>query len=145
VAGSDWDIENGMKGALSLSRGVGLGGRARRAGRAAERARVNVQRRLTEAIRRIEEAHAPLGMHLRKAIRTGAFCSYAPERAERIWRWPIRHWHNGSRRSHSLPCLHVFRCSTVQQPLSELRSRRRFHEPGACRQELRTSDLTAYS
>jgi hypothetical protein len=44
---------------------------------------VNVQRRLTEAIRRIEEAHAPLGLHLRQAIRTGAFCSHAPERAER--------------------------------------------------------------
>jgi hypothetical protein len=66
-----------------LSRGVGLGGRARRSGRAAERARVNVQRRLAEAIRRIEEAHGPLGAHLRKAIRTGAFCSYAPDRAER--------------------------------------------------------------
>jgi hypothetical protein len=67
-----------------LSRGVGLGGRARRSGRAAERARVNVQRRLAEAIRRIEEAHGPLGAHLRKAVRTGAFCSYAPERAERV-------------------------------------------------------------
>jgi hypothetical protein len=66
-----------------LSRGVGLAGRARRAGRAAERARVNVQRRLAEAIRKIEEAHAPLGAHLRKAIRTGAFCSYAAERAAR--------------------------------------------------------------
>jgi hypothetical protein len=66
-----------------LSRSVALGGRARRAGAAAERARVNVQRRLTEAIRRIEEAHAPLGLHLRQAIRTGMFCSYAPERAAR--------------------------------------------------------------
>jgi hypothetical protein len=69
--------------AAELSRGIGLSGRARRSGRAAERARVNVQRRLAEAIRRIEEAHGPLGAHLRKAIRTGAFCSYAPERGER--------------------------------------------------------------
>jgi hypothetical protein len=65
-----------------LSRGVGLGGRARRAGRAAERARINVQRRLTEAIRRIEEADVRLGAYLRKAVRTGAFCSYHPERVE---------------------------------------------------------------
>ena len=64
-----------------LSRGVGLGGRARRAGKAAERARVNVQRRLAEAIKRIESLHPPLGRHLRTAVKTGAFCSYDPSRA----------------------------------------------------------------
>jgi hypothetical protein len=63
-----------------ISRGIGLGGRPRRAGQASERARVNVQRRMTEALKRIEDAHPPLGAHLKRAVRTGAFCSYAPER-----------------------------------------------------------------
>jgi hypothetical protein len=66
-----------------LARAVGLGGRVRRTGRAAERARVNVQRRLVEAIRKVNEAHPALGLHLQKAVRTGAFCSYVPERARR--------------------------------------------------------------
>jgi hypothetical protein len=35
---------------------------------------------MTEALKRIEEAHPPLGAHLKRAVRTGAFCSYAPER-----------------------------------------------------------------
>jgi tetratricopeptide (TPR) repeat protein len=66
-----------------LARAVGLGGRVRRTGRAAERARVNVQRRLVEAIRKVAEACPALGLHLQKAVRTGAFCSYAPDRARR--------------------------------------------------------------
>ena len=62
-----------------LSRAVGLGGRARRAGSAVERARVNVQRRLREAIRRLG-LHSPrLGRHLENSVRTGTYCSYAPE------------------------------------------------------------------
>ena len=66
-----------------ISRGIGLGGRTRRGGSAAERARVNVQRRLAEAVRRIEEASPSLGEHLRRAIRTGVYCSYSPDRAAR--------------------------------------------------------------
>ncbi len=62
-----------------LARAVGLGGRPRRAGSAAERARVNVQRRLREAIRRIA-LHSPrLGRHLENAVHTGTYCRYAPE------------------------------------------------------------------
>ena len=64
--------------ARELSAGVGLGGRSRRAGSAAERARVNVQRRLREAIRRIGELDAPLGRFLGQAVRTGTFCAYEP-------------------------------------------------------------------
>jgi hypothetical protein len=63
-----------------LSRATGLGGRTRRSGRAAERARINVQRRLADAIKRIGEASPELGKHLARAVRTGTFCSYAPER-----------------------------------------------------------------
>lgn len=62
-----------------LSRAVGLGGRQRRAGAAAERARINVQRRLKDAIRRIELQHQPLGRHLARSVRTGTFCCYSPE------------------------------------------------------------------
>jgi hypothetical protein len=61
-----------------LSRGVGLGGRDRRAGAAAERARVNVQRRLKDALDRIAGADPELGKHLSRSVRTGTFCSYEP-------------------------------------------------------------------
>ena len=61
-----------------LSRGVGLGGRERRAGAAAERARVNVQRRLKDALDRIAAADAELGRHLARSVRTGTFCCYEP-------------------------------------------------------------------
>jgi hypothetical protein len=61
-----------------LSRGVGLGGRERRAGAAAERARVNVQRRLKDALERIAAADAELGRHLARSVRTGTFCCYEP-------------------------------------------------------------------
>ncbi len=66
-----------------LSRASGIGGRERRVGRAAERARINVQRRLVDAIRRISEIDALLGKHLTASVRTGIYCSYAPERAAR--------------------------------------------------------------
>jgi tetratricopeptide (TPR) repeat protein len=61
-----------------LARGVGLGGRERRAGAAAERARVNVQRRLKDALDRITAGDAELGRHLSRSLRTGTFCSYEP-------------------------------------------------------------------
>ncbi|MBK7977054.1 MAG: hypothetical protein IPK07_28590 [Deltaproteobacteria bacterium] len=59
-----------------LARGIGLGGRERRAGGAAERARVNVQRRLRDAIRRIEEQDAEVGRYLARCIRTGTYCCF---------------------------------------------------------------------
>ncbi|HVR61791.1 MAG TPA: hypothetical protein VMU50_07810, partial [Polyangia bacterium] len=64
--------------ARELARGVGLGGRARRAGAAAERARTNVQRRIKGAIRKIGESLPALGAYLERAVRTGTFCSYDP-------------------------------------------------------------------
>ena len=62
-----------------LTRAVGLGGRERRAGAAAERARTAVQKRLRNAIRRIEDGFPELGNHLDQAIRTGTFCGYLPD------------------------------------------------------------------
>jgi hypothetical protein len=66
-----------------LSRAAGIGGRERRVGKAAERARVNVQRRLADALKRIAEVSDELGKHLEKAIRTGSYCSYSPDRVTR--------------------------------------------------------------
>ncbi len=66
-----------------LSRAFGLGGRVRRAGSAVERARVAVQRRVREAIRRIAELDPALGEHLDRAVRTGATCAYRPGLHER--------------------------------------------------------------
>ena len=62
-----------------LAGAVGLGGRERRTGSAAERARVAVQRRVREAVKRIADEDADLGRHLDWTIRTGTFCAYEPE------------------------------------------------------------------
>jgi len=61
-----------------LSQALGIGGRERRVGSAAERARVNVQRRLRDAIRRIESHHPGLAKHLDRSVRTGTYCAYEP-------------------------------------------------------------------
>jgi tetratricopeptide (TPR) repeat protein len=62
-----------------LARAVGLGGRERRAGDAAERARTAVQKRLREAVRKIEDELPELGRHLDQTIHTGIFCGYFPD------------------------------------------------------------------
>jgi hypothetical protein len=59
-----------------LARAVGLGGRDRRAASAVERARVNVQRRLRDALERIREHDPELGRHLAFTVKTGTYCSY---------------------------------------------------------------------
>jgi hypothetical protein len=61
-----------------LARGVGLGGRARRASSTAEKARVNVRQRLQDAITRIATHSPALAKHLRQALSTGTFCRYDP-------------------------------------------------------------------
>lgn len=66
-----------------LSRAVGIGGRARRAGSVTEKARITAQRRLREAIRRIGELDAEVGAILDRTIRTGTFCCYEPNRRPR--------------------------------------------------------------
>jgi tetratricopeptide (TPR) repeat protein len=70
-----------------LAAAVGLGGRDRRAGSAAERARVNITRAIRAALARIR-AHSPaLADHLDATIHTGTFCSYTPDpRAPITWR-----------------------------------------------------------
>jgi tetratricopeptide (TPR) repeat protein len=62
-----------------LSRAVGLGGRMRKAGSAAERARVNVSRAIAAVVKKIAEHHPKLGEHLGARVHTGTFCSYTPD------------------------------------------------------------------
>lgn len=62
--------------AAEIARAVGLGGRLRKIGSASEKARINVTRRLKDAIARISEIDAELGRHLESAVRTGTYCSY---------------------------------------------------------------------
>ena len=61
-----------------LTRALGVGGRTRQAGSATERARVNVQRRLRDAIAKIAEADADLGRFFERSLRTGTFCCFRP-------------------------------------------------------------------
>ena len=62
-----------------LTAAVGLGGRARRLGDPAERARKTVSWRLRSTLDRIDLAHPALGRHLRQSLRMGTFCSYEPD------------------------------------------------------------------
>jgi eukaryotic-like serine/threonine-protein kinase len=70
-----------------LAGAIGLGGRDRRMGSAAERARVSVTRAIRSALARIQEHSPALGDHLERTIHTGTFCSYGPDpRAPADWR-----------------------------------------------------------
>lgn len=62
-----------------LSSALGLGGRGRRIGNLAERARTTVTWRIRYALRRMESAHPPLARHLSTSLRTGTFCVYRPD------------------------------------------------------------------
>jgi hypothetical protein len=64
--------------ATQLAGAVGLGGRDRRAASDAERARINVQRRLKDAIDSISACDADLGRYVAAAVKTGTYCSYTP-------------------------------------------------------------------
>ncbi len=63
----------------TLASALGLGGRARRAGDPVERARKAVYNRIGDAVRRIEAELPELGRHLRRGVKTGRTCTYAPE------------------------------------------------------------------
>jgi hypothetical protein len=62
-----------------LVRDLGLGGRPRRAGSHAERARINVTRAIDRALKVLGERVPPLGRYLETTIKTGTFCSYTPD------------------------------------------------------------------
>jgi pimeloyl-ACP methyl ester carboxylesterase len=67
-----------------LAKAYGLNGRTRRLPDEVERARKAVRRRVADALARVEADHASLGRHLRHSVRTGVYCSYAPER-DTVW------------------------------------------------------------
>jgi hypothetical protein len=62
-----------------LERAFGLGSRERRAGAQSERARSNVQRRISHALAQIRDASPALGRHLAHCVRTGTYCAYEPK------------------------------------------------------------------
>jgi hypothetical protein len=62
-----------------LSAAYGLGGRVRRTGSSSEKARSAVTARVRDAVKRVAAADPELGRHLTHSVRTGTFCSYAPE------------------------------------------------------------------
>jgi len=62
-----------------LSAAIGHGGRTRRAGGSAERARSAVTHRVKSTIRQITKLHPQLGAHLARAVKTGTYCTYRPE------------------------------------------------------------------
>ena len=81
-----------------LSRGFGLGGRPRRAGSANERARIAVTRAIKYSINKLEEHDPELASHLRRSVRTGTFCVYAPPSTARVtWALCVSWVHRGSR------------------------------------------------
>lgn len=65
-----------------LRTAAGLGGRTRRLGDEAERARKTVTARIRDTLRKLDALHPELAAHLRKSVTTGATCAYRPERTE---------------------------------------------------------------
>jgi len=63
-----------------LERAFGLRDRARAVSSSTERARSAVRQAVGSALRKISDGDAALGWFLSKAIETGTFCSYSPER-----------------------------------------------------------------
>jgi hypothetical protein len=63
-----------------LAAGLGFGGRDRTMTDAAERARQAVRARIRYSLDRLDQLHPALGRHLHRALVTGTFCSYQPER-----------------------------------------------------------------
>ena len=68
-----------------LRTAAGLGGRDRRLGDEAERARKTVTARIRDTLRKLGERHPALAEHLRATVSTGSTCRYQPD--QRItWR-----------------------------------------------------------
>ena len=62
-----------------LRTATGLGGRTRRLGDEAERARKTVTARIRDTLRKLDTSHPALATHLRAAVATGTTCGYHPE------------------------------------------------------------------
>lgn len=66
-----------------VKRAIGLGGKVRKMGDPAERARSAVTWRIRHAIKKLEAAHPALARHLSNSLRTGVYCAYIPEKDTR--------------------------------------------------------------
>jgi hypothetical protein len=66
-----------------LRTATGLGGRARRMGDEAERARKTVTARIRDTLRKLDTRHPELAAHLRAGVTTGATCGYTPSQPTR--------------------------------------------------------------
>ncbi|MEI7033890.1 ATP-binding protein [Streptomyces pratensis] len=64
-----------------LRTAAGLGGRTRRLGDQAERARKTVTARIRDTLRKLETLHPALAAHLKASVATGTTCAYRPEHA----------------------------------------------------------------
>ncbi|MFG1705015.1 ATP-binding protein [Nonomuraea sp. M3C6] len=62
-----------------LRAAAGLGGRTRRLGDEAERARKTVTARIRDVLRKLDHAHPELAAHLRATVSTGSTCRYQPD------------------------------------------------------------------
>jgi serine/threonine-protein kinase len=62
-----------------LKSSLGIGGRARKSGSAAERARLAVSKSIGRALESITAANPEFGRLLETTIKTGTFCSYQPD------------------------------------------------------------------
>jgi hypothetical protein len=67
-----------------LRTATGLGGRTRRLGDEAERARKTVTARIRDTLRKLDTRHPELAGHLRASVTTGTTCGYRPDR-EPAW------------------------------------------------------------
>ena len=74
--------------AHELASAVGLGGRDRKVGSDAERARVNVTRAIKAVLDRIAEHSPALAQHFEATLRTGTFCTYVPDPRSPL-RWEL--------------------------------------------------------
>jgi hypothetical protein len=71
-----------------LARATGLGGRSRKAGSVAERARLNATMAIKSAAKRIADNSPSLGRHIAATVKTGRFCSYTPDPESPV-RWTL--------------------------------------------------------
>lgn len=71
-----------------LAAATGLGGRTRTWSDPAERARQSVTKTIRTAVDHIAEQDPDLAAHLRGAVRTGTYCSYAPDPSATV-RWSV--------------------------------------------------------
>jgi hypothetical protein len=78
-AHGQWWSKRKMTGRACRTSRAAAFGRDRRAASHAERARLNATRAIRAAMANLARANPALGRHLAATIRTGRYCSYAPD------------------------------------------------------------------